>query len=673
MSALLKELMVDFGFITEQDGLEDVDKQVKAQLDRSAKMDEVDTVTFGLDTDDGRTVRVYVRAEQANDFEKALAEKLGSVDSIEQAINELSKDFDIIAVDWPPEKDADDQTDDDEDEETPAGQEPTPGEGEGTEGKPEGEEAPDQQVYFNRNGAQGETMSKESTYKEQVLGRLLSEKQVEVASPAYGFKRGEIGGLDPYLNHPVQRMIYKAILELGVPDVALTKSAYRSPVIQGIKRHAAAVMRDSTLRLRLGYFLNQEIKQGEESGGKTKKESQDIDNAIMLAEQDATAEFDGLLDDLFKMMDSSPDNKYAKTLKATSAYRAMMRGATGTSSAAYASLKSRMKMFRDQLTKTLGMRDQETRKANAIKVNTPKTAVGGVAESTLIEADWQFSQDADRLVMMCDALTISLDEENAERLIKGMSNREAVVVKDAESGSKYSFSPRGSAVQVRATGSKTVCEMPSKDVDRLLDTIAKSEMTSEELEELGLEPINEVSPPGWEGTVKAMKKHSEISNPWALAWHMKKKGYKSRKKVEEELLDEKRRHHKRKKHVEAPPVDDVADTDVDADADQAPTDDAADASDDMAGGNGKNGNGKRKKKRADDENAVVNGGSKKNKSVEDDMPSDTDEVEEDDAGDDENGGKKKKRKYKSFLDAQGSGMEPGLKDAPHQVGGAKKK
>lgn len=39
--------------------------------------------------------------------------------------------------------------------------------------------------------------------------------------------------------------------------------------------------------------------------------------------------------------------------------------------------------------------------------------------------------------------------------------------------------------------------------------------------------IQEVSPPGFEGTVKAMKKHGEIDNPWALAWYMKKKGFKS--------------------------------------------------------------------------------------------------------------------------------------------------
>jgi hypothetical protein len=47
------------------------------------------------------------------------------------------------------------------------------------------------------------------------------------------------------------------------------------------------------------------------------------------------------------------------------------------------------------------------------------------------------------------------------------------------------------------------------------------------------EIINEKSPPGWSGTVKAMKKHKkEIDNPFALAWYMKKKGDKPHYKPE---------------------------------------------------------------------------------------------------------------------------------------------
>lgn len=45
----------------------------------------------------------------------------------------------------------------------------------------------------------------------------------------------------------------------------------------------------------------------------------------------------------------------------------------------------------------------------------------------------------------------------------------------------------------------------------------------------GCEEVSEVSPKGWEGSVKAMKKYPQIDNPWALAYYMKKKGYKSHK------------------------------------------------------------------------------------------------------------------------------------------------
>lgn len=53
--------------------------------------------------------------------------------------------------------------------------------------------------------------------------------------------------------------------------------------------------------------------------------------------------------------------------------------------------------------------------------------------------------------------------------------------------------------------------------------------------------LAEAAPEGWEGTVKGLKKHKdEIDNPYALAWYMKNKGYKSHKKedVTESVLRE---------------------------------------------------------------------------------------------------------------------------------------
>jgi hypothetical protein len=51
------------------------------------------------------------------------------------------------------------------------------------------------------------------------------------------------------------------------------------------------------------------------------------------------------------------------------------------------------------------------------------------------------------------------------------------------------------------------------------------------------EDLEEKAPEGWEGTVKAMKKHKEIDNPWALAHWMKNKGMKSHKKADESFAE----------------------------------------------------------------------------------------------------------------------------------------
>lgn len=69
--------------------------------------DEVDTVPFGLETDDGKIVKVYVNAEQADKFEEAMKNMLGLEDDIEEAINRLTTEFDIVDVVWPKNDDED--------------------------------------------------------------------------------------------------------------------------------------------------------------------------------------------------------------------------------------------------------------------------------------------------------------------------------------------------------------------------------------------------------------------------------------------------------------------------------------------------------------------------------------------------------------------------------------
>lgn len=78
-------------------------------LERAAELnDEVDTVQFGLETDDGEIVKVYVNAEQEAAFGEALKNLLGIESDIEEAINRLATEFDIVDVVWPAVEGADD-------------------------------------------------------------------------------------------------------------------------------------------------------------------------------------------------------------------------------------------------------------------------------------------------------------------------------------------------------------------------------------------------------------------------------------------------------------------------------------------------------------------------------------------------------------------------------------
>lgn len=70
-----------------------------------------------------------------------------------------------------------------------------------------------------------------------------------------------------------------------------------------------------------------------------------------------------------------------------------------------------------------------------------------------------------------------------------------------------------------------------------------------------VEQIEEKAPPGFEGTVKAMKKHPEIDNPYALSWYMKNKGDKSHRKAdgtvkeEAEQIDERNKENATKRKM----------------------------------------------------------------------------------------------------------------------------
>lgn len=86
-------------------------------LENKEKVDPRDATTFGLEDDDGQTVRVTVGNEHAAEFEKALQSFLSSEDSdstipeIAEILFKLKDHFTIINVEWP-------EVEEDEEQET---------------------------------------------------------------------------------------------------------------------------------------------------------------------------------------------------------------------------------------------------------------------------------------------------------------------------------------------------------------------------------------------------------------------------------------------------------------------------------------------------------------------------------------------------------------------------
>lgn len=367
-NSLLK-LIKDFGLLESDSKIPGIDdgpdyeKDTIAKLDQSAKYDEIDTVTFGLETDDGKVVKVYVKAEQATEFETALSNKLGEKDDIEEILNELAKDFEIVDVVWP---DKDEDTSE-EDEES------------------DGSEVLDQKVYKKDE-------NKEDGVAESLFGETAAIKILESA-----------GSIESRFSTSTQLMVYHAIIDLGVPEIALARSAYRAAIIKGIKDCAEDIQSHPSMKMALKAFIKRSMdfeaaaKKNSETRGR-----EDMESAI----KDHAGE-----DKVRKEADPKPD---------------------------------------------------KVKESKEVKIN--------ISEE---RCNWDFSMSNDDLKISCDSLSVSVDPEEAEKLLKGVSNRDAVVVKDAENNKKkVVFSPRGTNVLVKLVGSAEGFMMTNKDIDELLDTLA---------------------------------------------------------------------------------------------------------------------------------------------------------------------------------------------------------
>jgi hypothetical protein len=106
-------------------------------LEQKEKVDHRDTVSFGLEDDNGATVRVTVKRDQAEDFEKALQSMMASFEEEDETVPEIAEvlfklkdQFDIVDVKWP-----EIAEDEEEDQAVAGGEQADPG-GEGDLGDP---------------------------------------------------------------------------------------------------------------------------------------------------------------------------------------------------------------------------------------------------------------------------------------------------------------------------------------------------------------------------------------------------------------------------------------------------------------------------------------------------------------------------------------------------------
>ena len=138
--------------------------------------------------------------------------------------------------------------------------------------------------------------------------------------------------------------------------------------------------------------------------------------------------------------------------------------------------------------------------------------------------------------------TVTYDKKHAKRFSKSVAKRIAnqPIMKLGKDG-KFTPTKRASGKVVREEGELNKMD-PTKHVKKegpnefcVYNKDGKKVKTfdnKKDAEKYATEnhdKLMEASPEGFEGTVKAMKKHKDIDNPYALAHYMKKMGYKSHK------------------------------------------------------------------------------------------------------------------------------------------------
>jgi hypothetical protein len=406
------------------------EEDVINKLDRSVKFDEVDTVTFGLETDDGKIVKVYVNAEQAETFEKALAVKLGEVDDIEEVLNELSKEFEIVDVEWPDEEGEEKKPEDEQDD---------------------GSSSLDQRVY----GPKGEKGQVEDSGDRQFQG---SESLNYGEELTLTLMEGSTT-IESRFTTAAQLMVYHAIIDLGVPEIALARNPYRAAIIKGIKDAAGHVQQNAAMKIALKTFIRRAVDFEKKAEENEEKVGHEVHGHAAHVKESTISDYDD--------WKSKIEQKHGvKPL--------IVDPSTGKAPTGHVHLDP----SKDDVLHAI---DPTSKKKLGTWTYRHGAGGKGVVEESMTGADmkisinedkvkWEFSNDKDLLTIASKEIKMTLNSEETEKLIKGLNNHSVTVVRDEteDPAKKFVFSPRGSSVMVKAVGNPDGYLMISGDVEELM-------------------------------------------------------------------------------------------------------------------------------------------------------------------------------------------------------------
>jgi CRISPR/Cas system-associated protein endoribonuclease Cas2 len=244
-------------------GDELTNSDVHDYLDKADEINnEVDTVVFGLETDDNEIVKVYVACPDADAFEQAMSERLGTEDDIEDVIADLAQEYDIVDVEWPDDNEEEEDETEEDDEET---------ETQNSSGE-ESSEA-EAELNFDKPVIAKEQMENEMTtlgekFKQRVLNTTYAMMEANKAEKNAKNWPPEIAGFAETMTTDAQEAILYLICLFGLPKEVLgSKKA-----IGEFRRNVIKAAREYTKQQTLKLWVNKLIKELDASQAKEDSE-----------------------------------------------------------------------------------------------------------------------------------------------------------------------------------------------------------------------------------------------------------------------------------------------------------------------------------------------------------------------------------------------------------------